>query len=62
MNGVNAQTELNGEYGMNSDGTNSDYEFRLSGMTQYFHPFPHYPEALVYQTSDALDWMLGRKQ
>ncbi len=28
---------------------------------EYFHPFPHYPEALVYQTSDALDRMLGRK-
>ena len=28
---------------------------------EYFHPFQHYPEALVYQTSDALDWMLGRK-
>ncbi len=28
---------------------------------EYFHPFSHYPEALVYQTSDALDWMLGRK-
>ena len=28
---------------------------------EYFHPFSHYPEVLVYQTSDALDWMLGRK-
>jgi hexulose-6-phosphate isomerase len=28
---------------------------------EYFHPFLHYPEALVYQTSDALDRMLGRK-
>jgi L-ribulose-5-phosphate 3-epimerase len=28
---------------------------------EYFHPFRHYPEALVYQTSDALDRMLGRK-
>lgn len=28
---------------------------------EYFHPFNHYPEALVYQTSDALDWMLGHK-
>lgn len=27
---------------------------------EYFHPFPHWPEALVYQTSDALDRMLGR--
>jgi L-ribulose-5-phosphate 3-epimerase len=28
---------------------------------EYFHPFPHYPEALVYQTSDALDRILGRR-
>ncbi len=27
---------------------------------EYFHPYPHYPEALVYQTSDSLDRMLGR--
>ena len=28
---------------------------------EYFNPFPHWPESLVYQTSDALDRMLGRK-
>ena len=28
---------------------------------EYFHPFEHYPEALIYQASDALDRMLGRK-
>ncbi len=28
---------------------------------EYFHPFAHYPEALIYHTSDALDRMLGRK-
>jgi hexulose-6-phosphate isomerase len=28
---------------------------------EYFHPFNHYPEALIHQTSDALDRMLGRK-
>lgn len=28
---------------------------------EYFHPFDHHPEALIYQTSDALDWMLGAK-
>ncbi len=28
---------------------------------EYFNPFPHHPEALVYHTSDALDRMLGRK-
>jgi L-ribulose-5-phosphate 3-epimerase len=27
---------------------------------EYFHPYPHYPEALVYQTSDSLDRILGR--
>jgi hexulose-6-phosphate isomerase len=27
---------------------------------EYFHPFRHYPEALLHQTSDALDRMLGR--
>ena len=28
---------------------------------EYFKPWPHWPEALVYQTSDAMDRMLGRK-
>ncbi|HEX8199611.1 MAG TPA: sugar phosphate isomerase/epimerase family protein, partial [Isosphaeraceae bacterium] len=28
---------------------------------EYFHPFAHYPEALIHQTSDALDRILGRK-
>jgi hexulose-6-phosphate isomerase len=28
---------------------------------EYFHPWLHHPEALVYQTSDSLDRMLGRK-
>ena len=28
---------------------------------EYFHPYPHYPEALVYQSSDSLDRILGRK-
>ena len=28
---------------------------------EYFHPYMHYPEALIYQTSDSLDRMLGRK-
>ncbi len=28
---------------------------------EYFNPFPYWPESLVYQTSDALDRMLGRK-
>jgi hexulose-6-phosphate isomerase len=27
---------------------------------EYFHPYQHYPEALVYQTSDSLDRMLGK--
>lgn len=28
---------------------------------EYFHPYQHFPEALIYQTSDSLDRMLGRK-
>jgi hexulose-6-phosphate isomerase len=28
---------------------------------EYFHPFAHYPEALIYQTSDSLDRILGRR-
>jgi hexulose-6-phosphate isomerase len=28
---------------------------------EYFHPFAHFPEALIYQSSDALDRILGRK-
>ena len=27
---------------------------------EYFHPYIHYPEALIYQTSDSLDRILGR--
>ncbi len=28
---------------------------------EYFHPYRHYPEALIYQTSDSMDRILGRK-
>ncbi len=28
---------------------------------EYFHPFQYWPEALIYQASDALDRILGRK-
>ena len=28
---------------------------------EYFHPYQYYPEALIYQTSDSLDRLLGRK-
>ncbi len=28
---------------------------------EYFHPYQHHPEALIYQTSDSLDRLLGRK-
>lgn len=28
---------------------------------EYFHPYPHFPEALIYQTADSLDRMLGNK-
>lgn len=27
---------------------------------EYFHPYQHFPEALIFQTSDSLDRMLGR--
>ena len=27
---------------------------------EYFHPYTHYPEALIYQTSDSLNRILGR--
>ncbi len=27
---------------------------------EYFHPYPHWPEALIYQTADSLNRMLGR--
>jgi len=27
---------------------------------EYFHPYPHYPEALIYQTADSLNRLLGR--
>lgn len=29
---------------------------------EYFHPYEHFPEALIYQTADSLDRMLGLKQ
>lgn len=28
---------------------------------EYFHPYPHYPEALIYQTSDSLNRIMGRE-
>ena len=28
---------------------------------EYFHPYRHYPEALIYQTADSLNRMLGTK-
>jgi len=28
---------------------------------EYFHPYQHFPEALIYQTADSLDRMLGVK-
>ncbi len=39
--------------------------FEQTGYTgfltfEYFHPWQHYPEALIHQTSDSLDRMLGR--
>ena len=28
---------------------------------EYFHPYQHFPEALIFQTADSLDRMLGKK-
>ncbi|QEG39177.1 sugar phosphate isomerase/epimerase family protein [Roseimaritima ulvae] len=36
-----------------------DYDGYLT--FEYFHPYQHYPEALIYQTADSLDRMLGIK-
>ncbi|KLU03055.1 hypothetical protein RISK_004821 [Rhodopirellula islandica] len=37
-----------------------DYDGYLT--FEYFHPYAHFPEALIYQTSDSLDRMLGRER
>ena len=37
----------------------TDYKGYLT--FEYFHPYMHFPEALVYQTADSLDRMLGIK-
>ena len=39
--------------------TNTGYTGYLT--FEYFHPYQHFPQALIYQTSDSLDRMLGRK-
>ena len=36
-------------------------EYRGYLTFEYFHPYQHWPEALIHQTSDSLDRMLGRK-
>jgi len=36
-------------------------EYRGYLTFEYFHPYQHWPEALVYQTADSLDRMLGIK-
>ena len=38
----------------------TDNSYRGYLTFEYFHPWLHHPEALVYQTSDSLDRMLGR--
>jgi hexulose-6-phosphate isomerase len=35
--------------------------YRALPTFEYFHPFQQCLEALIDQTSDALDWVLGRK-
>jgi hexulose-6-phosphate isomerase len=37
----------------------TDYKGYLT--FEYFHPYMHFPEALIYQTADSLDRMLGNK-
>ena len=37
-------------------------DYRGYATFEYFHPYLYYPEALVYQTSDSLDRILGRLQ
>lgn len=39
--------------------TATEYEGYLT--FEYFHPWQHYPEALIYQTSDSMNRMLGRQ-
>lgn len=41
-------------------GALDDVGYRGFLTFEYFHPYPHYPEALVYQTSDSLDRIMGR--
>jgi hexulose-6-phosphate isomerase len=43
-------------------GALNDVGYRGYLTFEYFHPWMHYPEALVYQTSDSLDRMLGRRE
>jgi hypothetical protein len=45
------------------NGQNGDGRRGVRGYVtfEYFHPYPHYPEALIWQTSDSLDRILGRK-
>lgn len=38
-----------------------DVSYRGYLTFEYFHPYQHFPEALIYQTSDSLDRMLGMK-
>ena len=42
--------------------TLDDAGYRGYVTFEYFHPFQHYPEALIYQAGDALDRMLGRSR
>ena len=37
-------------------------DYRGYATFEYFHPYLYYPEALVYQTSDSLDRILGQMQ
>lgn len=37
----------------------SDIQYEGYLTFEYFHPYQHFPEALIYQTADSLDRMLG---
>ena len=41
------------------DGIELNYDLENDLTFKYFHPYPHYPEALIVQTADSLNRMLG---
>lgn len=39
----------------------TEVDYRGFLTFEYFHPYEHHPEALIFQTADSLDRLLGRK-